>query len=411
MKLVRRIKEVDTYIDNIKEEGKFTKNNITVEHRSNNPKRDYLFVNKLQCKHIPTSGKKMVDMCKQLVKLVNDKLANELAVDDAVLVIGFAETATAIGNIVADGLVNSTYVMQTTREDIEDSKELITFEEEHSHATTQKLLTYKKLDVDTFLSGFKYILFVEDEISTGNTILNFIREFDKIKPGMKYGVASICNWQSVENQRKFKDLNIDTFALLRGTLKDSNIKMFEAYKSGEYIDNRINKYNKKSYNDGIFIYYPVEKVLGKNLFKEERLGHKSNRDLTQLYELVDKTLDKQKKGFNSVRVVGTEEFMYIPIKVAEYIEEKYGAEVICHSTTRSPIDVMKSNSYGCADAITSKNLLNSVYNSTRETYLYNVDEYTDLVILVTDATLRSESARNLYELFEDKAETIIALSL
>ena len=75
----QNIKKIDNYIKNIKEHGSFSKDNIVVEHRSNNPKRDYLFVNKLQCKHIPASPSKMVAMCNGLADMVNNKLGDILS--------------------------------------------------------------------------------------------------------------------------------------------------------------------------------------------------------------------------------------------------------------------------------------------------------------------------------------------
>lgn len=410
MKLTRTIKDVNTYIAGINELSDFGIENITVEHRSNNPKRDYLFVNKKQCKHIPVSGAHMINMCKKLAKLVNNNLANTTSIGAKVLVVGFAETATAIGNIVADHLCCDTYVMQTTREEVPGSKQLISFEEEHSHATTQKLLTYEDTDTDKFLSQFEYVLFVEDEISTGNTILNFINEFEKVKSGMRYGVASICNWQSIENQNKFIKRKIDTFALLRGELKDQNAKMFDGGEAKIYLNEECNRYSRMDSTESCFLYKPSGKVLGDNLFREERLGHESNRDLSKLFELVDKSLNLE-CDIKSVRVVGTEEFMYIPIKISEYIEKKHGIDTLCHSTTRSPIDVMKSKCYGCADAITSKNVIPSVYERGRKTHLYNLDEVTDMVIFVTDGNVDESLALGYYEMFKDKARVIYMYNL
>ena len=172
-----------------------------------------------------------------------------------------------------------------------------------------------------------------------------------------------------------------------------------------YLDNKVNKCTRLNERKSCFMYKPVDKVLGEDLFREERLGHKAKRDFSKLFELVDSAMDKE-CDITSVRVVGTEEFMYTPIKVAEYIEKKYGVDVICHSTTRSPIDVMKGKTYGCADAITSKNIVPSVYEEDRVTHLYNLDEVTDLVLFITDGSLDNETALGYYELFKDKARII-----
>ena len=49
MKTMRTIKNPETYIKDIDDTLGYA-SDITVEHRSNNPKRDFLFVNKKQCK-------------------------------------------------------------------------------------------------------------------------------------------------------------------------------------------------------------------------------------------------------------------------------------------------------------------------------------------------------------------------
>ena len=59
--------DVRKYVNNIEEkEGMSIEKFITVEKRSNNAKRDFLFVNKEQCKHIPCKASDMVAMCKTL---------------------------------------------------------------------------------------------------------------------------------------------------------------------------------------------------------------------------------------------------------------------------------------------------------------------------------------------------------
>ena len=55
-----------------------------------------------------------------------------------------------------------------------------------------------------------------------------------------------------------------------------------------------------------------------------------------------KTLLKDKK---TVTVLGTEEFIYVPIKLAEYIDTVSDADVYVHSSTRSPIEVSKLEDY------------------------------------------------------------------
>ena len=396
-RLVNRIKNPKNYIKDIVFDKEFGIHNITVEHRSNNPKRDYLFVNKKQCKHIPASPSEMVEMCKLLANKVNNTLANVVPLDEKVLVIGFAETATAIGNCVADNLCCDAYVLQTTREDVPNSVEIIRFEEEHSHATTQKLLTYAENPIN--LDDYVYILFVEDEISTGNTILNFIDAFEAKHPGFRYGVASICNWQNTENKEKFKQRGIDVFALISGNLVDKDLKLIDKEDIEYLVTTSCDSVKTEPYNIGC---NPACKnMLGEDLFRETRLGHNTNMDLTELFKYVEGKV--KAVSAKSIRIIGTEEFMYIPIKVGEYLES-IGCEVICHSTTRSPIDKVYMNNLkdsdaktcSCYDTIVSKFTLDSVYDANRNTYLYNLEEMTDLIFIITDKEIKDSKTLNKY---------------
>lgn len=370
------MKNLSTYVKNIEEKG-FSKNNIVVEHRSNNPKRDFLFVNKAQCMHIPNSPNEIISMCKLLAKEV-EKTVN---MNDykKILVIGFAETATAIANLVADNLPSCKFVMTTTREDIPYGKRIVEFKEEHSHAPQQLLITYEHIDIFT---DFDYILFVEDEISTGKTILNFIdviQKSQKHKEQIKYGVASICNWQNAESATKFKEKEIDVISLIKGELISPDLKM-----DIEYC--RSNPFNNHSFKKAA-----VSDIFTYNM-AEERMGHAPNRNLKPLYKKITSELQANMLhggyGFNiKIRVIGTEECKYLAIKAAEYLDTFYmdhtcRFRTICQSTTRSPIDIISVGNP--KDGIISKYQVPSLYEKERNVYIYNTDYDVDINMIVTD---------------------------
>jgi len=85
---------------------------VRVAGRENNSQRKYLVVNTLQGKHVPAAPKESLCMFGALA----DKL-EKAYVTEELLLIGFAETATAIGAALAVRL--NSYYMQTTREDVE----------------------------------------------------------------------------------------------------------------------------------------------------------------------------------------------------------------------------------------------------------------------------------------------------
>ena len=136
---------------------------VRIAKRENNTKRNYLVVNPLQGKHVPVSPSKALALFSDLADTIRGKYAGE-----KLLLIGFAETATAIGAQAAIAL--GTEYIQTTREVI-PGVEYLFFSEEHSHATEQKLV---KNDIDEAIERVDRIVFVEDEVTTGKTILNII---------------------------------------------------------------------------------------------------------------------------------------------------------------------------------------------------------------------------------------------
>lgn len=367
------VKALETYIDNLQFESGYNRY-ITVEHRNNNPKRDYLFVNLHQCKHIPSKPWQMELMCKDLAKKVTDTISE----DEKVLVIGFAETATAIGNFVADNIQQCEYVMKTTRENVANSKQLITFEEEHSHATTQLLLTHNDIDPDKLMESFSYILFVEDEISTGNTILNFIKAFNaKFNNNLRFGVASICNWQNEENKKLFSRYNIDRFYLLSGSLKDSSMKMdLDSSLIIEISDDTLGSKSISALNFSE----------SKN-FENERLGYKKSEHNYDFSNIVEEC-----KGYSSIRIIGSEECMYPAIKLGRCFEE-LGIDVICHSTTRSKIDSINIPYVGEDKMIKNGHNVESAYDKNRKTFIYNTEEYTELIIIISDTKDKEQFRR------------------
>lgn len=226
--------------------GKPVEDVVKMAKRHNNPKRDFLFVNNLLGKHIAVSGKEALMMHRMLGDEVYKILALKGWHDKKILLVGFAETATALAqNLMFYSLrfkekfpLNIVGYTQTTRENIVSDKfKNIAFEEEHSHATTQKLYFDQDLDYDV-------VLFVEDEITTGNTILNFIEQFEKQQPGKQYAVASILNWQNDADESKFAEKGVEAAFLVRGKIKESTPRISIAEETAR--DTTINLYDEKA---------------------------------------------------------------------------------------------------------------------------------------------------------------------
>lgn len=365
-------KDICTYIKNLNCTTELI-NIMTVEHRSNNPKRDFLFCNKLQGKHIPVSPSVSFDLFDELAYQVDTRLKSK-----KVLVIGFAETATAIGAYIASHINSTVYSLQTTREECTPVQRLIEFSEEHSHATEQFL--YGDINV---MPDFNYVLFVEDEISTGKTILNFITEFKKVKRGLKFGVASICNWQSKENKEVYKANEIDTFALITGELTDTSLKM-----DVSIVESNQGFAGKATYSMPNLC--KIEEIHAKtyNPFLLERTGRLPHS--LDYNTIIEEAFNKTKEFIGDAKdilVLGTEEFMYFPMVLGEMIES-FGKQVKCHATTRSSIDIIEG-SRDLENELVNKSMLHSAYDSARNTYVYNLRKY-DKVLVVTDSNMTEE---------------------
>lgn len=390
-------KELELYIDNLECPEKY-KDTITVEHRSNNPKRDFLFCNRIQGKHIPVNPKLAFELFQDLTDMINNKIGNK-----KILVIGFAETATAIGAYIADHLKSCVYYVQTTREDCSPYKKLIEFREEHSHATEQYLFgDFNKIP------DYEYILFVDDEISTGKTIMNFVNELRNLDKNTKFGVASICNWQDSDNIRIFKENDIDSFCIIKGNIKNINAKM-----DTEIDMDAGNQFAFDKFGDNINKYIIFNFNFDKqSIFYTERVGrlpnsYLGNDTLNKICSIIEDRTSKEDK----ILILGTEEFMYLPMQIANKMVES-GFNVLTHSTSRSSIDVMKNTEFN-NKGIKRKFKLHSAYNDNRETYVYNLDTY-DKVFIITDGKCIKKFVHDIVSALKsvgNKEENIYIMSM
>ena len=284
--------------------------------------------------------------------------------------------------------------MQTSREEY-DCKKLFDFSEEHSHAVNQYL--YCKGE----MPDFNRVIFIEDEITTGKTILNFISEFSKINPKCKYSVASILNWQNKESIKKYEDMDIDRIYLVSGELKD-NVPFIDIE------ENEVEDYftNQNSGVVNISSNY-------KSVIHNARLGlsvddfDKQLETMTDINMCIAEMIDKE----DSIMVVGTEEFMFYPMSMGLFSKISENLD-LCKSikfraTTRSPITPCKEEGYIVSDGIT----LPSAYDSSRRTYLYNLNGDYNKMIVVTEKGVKNEfvNALKLYCDNNDKEFKIICL--
>lgn len=330
---------------------------VRIAKRENNNKRSYLVVDPLQGKHIPAKPSEALKLFSSLA----DTMAGKYD-DEKILFVGFAETATAIGSQVAIKM-NGRYI-QTTREIIENVEYLF-FSEEHSHAAEQKLV---KDDFDNLIGKIDRIIFVEDEVTTGNTIMNIIKILEKLYEGkVKFSIASLLNGMPEENVKAFEERDIPLHYLVK-TDHSTYGEVADKYHGNGYYFEPITKEN-----------VDTAKVLIEGLVNARRLVWAN--EYKSACEIFWKKLSIQIGSFSNkkVLVVGTEEFMYPALYIGSKLEEE-GNEVRCHSTTRSPIAVSLEKEY----PLHNRYELKSLYDKERKTYIYDIGKY-DKVYIVTDS--------------------------
>ncbi|SFR65261.1 phosphoribosyltransferase domain-containing protein [Anaeromicropila populeti] len=329
---------------------------VKIARRENNNKRKYLVVNKLQGKHVPVKPSDAFKMFEELADSLKQEYTKE-----RLLLIGFTETATAIGAAVAIS-VGGKY-MQTTREMIPDVGYLF-FSEVHSHATEQKLV---KDDIEGTIQDIDRIIFIEDEVTTGNTILNIINILEKLYPGsLHFSIASLLNGMDEEALERYRQRDIHIHYLVK-TNHESYTQIAENYENnGAYKKPNLQSAEGSYEEMTVSGWLDARRMIDSACYKDA---------CADLWKAIEKELEISA----STLVIGTEEFMYPALYVASCIEEK-GSCVKCHSTTRSPIEVCKEEGY----PLHCRYELKSLYDKERKTFIYDLAKY-DNVLIITDS--------------------------
>ncbi|WP_405549598.1 phosphoribosyltransferase [Streptomyces globisporus] len=157
-----------------------------------NPKRAHLLVSNVLGKHVPQRPSVVYGAGYGLGERVRALLGEEEA--RRAVVLGYAETATGLGHAVADGLRDAPY-LHSTRRPVAGVAQAGGFEEAHSHATSHLLLPE---DPGLLAGGAEAstLVLVDDEFSTGNTVLNTIRALHELHPRGRYVIVALVDMRS-----------------------------------------------------------------------------------------------------------------------------------------------------------------------------------------------------------------------
>ncbi|MDI3405866.1 phosphoribosyltransferase [Streptomyces cavernicola] len=301
-----------------------------------NPKRAHLLVSHVLGKHVPQSPALVWRSGYDLGVRVRELLGDEEARRS--LVLGYAETATGLGHSVADGLALAPY-LHSTRRPVPGVARAGGFEESHSHATSHLLLP----EDPELLAGDGPLVLVDDEFSTGNTVLNTIRDLHERYPRGRYVIVALVDMRSPADQGRLAefareiDARVDLIALASGTVRlpegvlergQALVAQHEQVAAGVPVQRDARR--------------PVRVGLDwpAGLPDGGRHGFTTaHRDELEAAApgLVEQLAGALPEGARRVLVLGFEELMYAPLRLAVGLEEHVDAEVRYSTTTRSPV--------------------------------------------------------------------------
>jgi hypothetical protein len=347
-----------------------------------NPKRAHLLVSHVLGKHIPTEPGVVHGAGRELGVRVAAALADSPI--PAGLVIGYAETATALGHCVAEYL-GADY-LHSTRRAVSGLTPVSGFREEHSHAAEHLLLP----EWPDWLTRPGPFVLVDDEFSTGATALNTITELQRLHPRDRYVLACLVDLRSAEARR-----HIDAVAAQLGTridvvhLGSGSVELpdgFAERAAAIAADHETTA--------------PSDHALGQ-LHRRQgpwplalRDGGRHGitaADTTALRETAAALADTLVPDLlgGRVLVLGSEELMYLPLQVA--LALRWHADVHFSATTRSPVVVINELGYPIRHGLVFPAHDRASVRSTQppeapERFAYNIrpDRYTDIVLIIDD---------------------------
>ena len=275
-------------------------------------------------------------------------------------VLGFAETATALGHAVRRRLGPGP-LSHTTRRPV--GTPVVRCVEAHSHAVDHEVHHADP----AFLSDAAPVVVVDDEMTTGSTALSLVEAVHAVHARDRYVLATLVDWRSDDDRRRLAEAaerlgtSIEVVSLL-----DAAAEVGEAPPLPEIEDAPGSPPPRVT---------TMELSLGPPTARQGWTpDHQATLD-ERVAEAVA-PLAAARRGAK-VLVLGTEELMYVPALIALHL----GPGALTRSTTRSPIVPSPGADYPIHDRVTFP----AVDGLDGDRFLYNLgDDRVDDVVVVVD---------------------------
>ncbi|MDB1087761.1 phosphoribosyltransferase [Streptomyces sp. ACA25] len=357
-----------------------------------NAKRAQLLVSPVLGKHVPQRPAAVRAAGDALGSLVREALGEDAG---RAVVLGYAETATALGHCVADRLDSAPY-LHSTRRPVAGIGPVGGFEEEHSHATSHLLLPADP----QLLAGTGPLVLVDDELSTGRTVRNTVEALHRQWPRERYVVAALVDLRTPEDAAGLDKwaaglgVRADVVALASGTVHlpdgvlDRAAALVTAHQPLEDTDRPAGR--SRSADTDRPAAQRVDLGWPARLPEGGRHGftpaHRARLEAA-LPAMADRLAATLPRTARRILVLGTEELMYTPLRLAAALEHRHGerTEVLFSTTSRSPALPVDDPGYAIRTGLTFP-AHDDPADGPGPRYAYNVaDGGWDAVVLVTDS--------------------------
>ncbi|MEU5324990.1 phosphoribosyltransferase [Streptomyces parvus] len=359
-----------------------------------NPKRAHLLVSNVLGKHVPQKPSVVYGAGYELGERVRALLGEEEA--RRAVVLGYAETATGLGHAVADGLRDAPY-LHSTRRPVAGVRQAGGFEEAHSHATSHLLLPEDPALLARGADASTLVL-VDDEFSTGNTVLNTIRALHEPHPRDRYVIVALVDMRSPADRDRLTAFaaeigaRVDLVTRSTGTvtLPDGVLERGQALVAAQEAEAAGPVPEAAGHPAPVTL---VDLAWPAGVPDGGRHGftpaHRAALEaaLPDLAERIAGALDGGARR-GRVLVLGFEELMYAPLRLGTALEQALGAdaEVRYSTTTRSPVLAVDDPGYAIRTRLVFP-AHDTPADGPGDRYAYNVaGAGFDAVVAVVDST-------------------------
>lgn len=329
-----------------------------------NAARGFLIVSKVLGKHYPVRPSTMGKTYSRLGEMIG-----MLPLAAPFCCIGMAETAIGFGRGVFEvcqsqpAWEQSLYI-HTTRYRLSHPSAM-NIDEAHCHAREHAIYVPDTQEKREIFFTAKTLVLLDDEMSTGNTLLNLANAYVAINPALERVVlVTLTCWLDAAQQEKLARLfpvPVSFVALLEGLLQ---------------FDVRKNPAAMPRFHS-VGDWAPKDALLRNNYGRVGSLPKENIPDMDPIIHSLQ--LDVARP----VLVLGTGEFAYQPFMLALALEQQ-GYTVFYQSTTRTPIAVGQDVQHAIR--------FSDNYHENIDNFLYNVDVHSGFqhVLCYETATLPQE---------------------